>query len=382
MTKILRKIGFWLPLLLLWAIPVGIVMFAYQEAEGSETQALSHELPDTVTVGERDRSFTQKVTLDFSFDEESTAQLGTDGTVTDIFYEPKKKITEGANIVEIDDTTIRAHRGTQPFHRDLSLDDKGKDVTELARYLSTVLGRDILPEYGEKLGDYMEQAIKQYEREIGVEPTGTFQKNYVIYLPDDIQKFGDPAISLGETVTPETELAKPAETVTDVTIKTSEGDFTPGPAPAPYELTAEDLTYEFKDLPLDEKDATTLHKEVLKNDLRLSDGDGDDADLEGEGSDDGENIKTLHNVTFGVQNPTPVGTVPPSAVYANPDGNFCLFQADEKTDGTITTNPIPLENAEAYEGEVSIAAVDAEHVGLEVVRSPHTLTTEQQAECD
>src|SRR5699024_3380178 len=253
-------------------------------------------------------------------------------------------------------------------HRDLSRDDKGKDVTELARYLSTVLGRDILPDYGEKLGDFMEQAIKQYEQEIGVEPTGTFQKNYVIYLPDDIQKFGEPAITIGGTATPETELAKPAETVTDVTIEAKEGDFTPGPAPAPYQFTIEDLTYEFKDLPLDEKDATELHKEILNNARRRTESDGEDDFCEDE-TDDDEQSRTLRNGTFGVQDPTPVGTVPPSAVHATPDGGFCIFEADEKPDGEITTTPIPLENAEAYEGEVSIAAIDADHVGLNIVRS-------------
>src|SRR5690625_1773284 len=161
MKTVAKRLAFLLPLIIVWAIPATLVVFAFQKVGPTESEALSMPLPGTVDVGARERNFTQPVSFTLKFEEEPAAILGASGTVTKINFEPGEKIKQGDALLTVDGITLRAHRGTQPFHRDLTRGDKGDDVRELAAFLSDALAEEIKTDTGDKFGYRLSEAVKK-----------------------------------------------------------------------------------------------------------------------------------------------------------------------------------------------------------------------------
>src|SRR5690625_4482590 len=149
MKTVAKRLAFLLPLIIVWAIPATLVVFAFQKVGPTESEALSMPLPETVDVVARERNFTQPVSFTLKFEEEPAATLADAGTVITITYVPCDKIKQGDALRTSDGITLRAHRDTQPFHRDLTRGDKGDDVRELAAFLSDALAEEIKTDTGD-----------------------------------------------------------------------------------------------------------------------------------------------------------------------------------------------------------------------------------------
>src|SRR5699024_1162648 len=119
----------------------------------------------------------------------------------------------------VDGIRLRAHRGTQPFHRDLTRGDKGDDVRELAAFLSDALAEEIKTDTGDKFGYRLSEAVKKYQRANGAPVTGSFEKGYVVYLTDEITHLGSPTVRLGDQVELGSDFATPAEAVASAKIE-------------------------------------------------------------------------------------------------------------------------------------------------------------------
>lgn len=367
MKTLFKRLAFWLPLLLVWALPAGIIVFAFQNAQAQEEDSLSMPLPTTVDVGSRERAFAQPVMLTLKFDKEPSPVIGASGTVTKINYEHDKKISEGAALITVDQITLRAHRGEIPFHRDLARGDQGKDVTELARFLTVALKEDVAPDANGKFGYRMTEAVKKYQRANGASASGIFEKAYVIFLPDDVTRFGDSTVRVGEQVNAGDEFTKPAETVRSAQISAHDGGLKSAAAPGPYELVIQDVAFTLESLTLDPDIAADIYSELTEAGIEPA-----------PGEDPAE--RSYGSARLAVQNPVEVATVTPSAVYASPSGQFCIFEAHQ--DGEVLTGKaIVLDEVSGFEGEISVSAIDIAHVGKTVIRAPQTLSDAVLAEC-
>lgn len=368
MKTFFKRLAFWLPLLILWAIPAALVAFAFQQAGGAEEEALTMPLPQTVDVGAREQNFAQTVSLKLTFEEEPPAVVGAGGTVTKIDYTPHEEIHAGDAIITLNGITLRAHRSQVPFHRDLARGDSGADVAELAKYLSKQLDEEVSVDQGDKFGYRLSEAVKKYQRQIGAPATGIFEKGYVIYLTDDITQFGPALVRLGDELSPGDEFATPAEAVVAARLDSQDG----GPiktaeVPGPYEMTLNELVIDVDELTFDEEKAREIYETIREAEIRLS-----------ETENPAE--RQFPSVRVAIQNSIEVATVAPGAIYASPSGQLCIFEAHQ--DGaTLTGTAIPLNEAGGFSGEISLTALDIQHVDKTVIRAPQTLSPETLAEC-
>lgn len=143
------------------------------------------------------------------------------GTVTAVRVAPGDTVVPGSAIADIDGLTIRAYFAETALHRTIAREDKGADVAVAQEVLNAVLPGTNLPLSG-KFGPATENAVKSYERKLGIaEPTGVLNPAWFVLLPDDEFTVGDVALRLGQPAPGAGEAAlSGAQEVTEVTVST------------------------------------------------------------------------------------------------------------------------------------------------------------------
>lgn len=170
-------------LVLLWAVPIAGITLLRTEAERAEQKALSLPGPRLATVGSQSDSLSTSVRITIGFSQPVLVKYPFAGTITNVPLQSGSVIVDGMPVLAIDGLPRVAQAGGTPIYRDLSRGDRGPDVARL-RSLLTAVGA------GPELGDSDEYdagvstAVKEFQRRIGVRATGTFERAYVVYIPD------------------------------------------------------------------------------------------------------------------------------------------------------------------------------------------------------
>lgn len=361
--------AFWLPLALLWGAPLAGVLLLTPAADQAEADAAAAPLPTTVEVGARERTGTRSVTVGFDVVTPPAPFIALDGRVTALRYTPGEPIDEGDPLVEIDGTTVRAHRGERPLYRDIEQGTSGKDVRELARYLTAAGVTGATVESGEEAGSALVDAIRAYQKENGAPADGIFRPGYVVHLDPTTLRLAAPEVSVGVRVTDGTVLA-PGDGVADGgAVRSAGGDVVAPDVPGPYVLTGPgDLR-----LPVDGVSFEGEGAEKVRAALRA-------AGVTSMPPNDMTPQEAFSGLSLSAAEPVAVGAVAATAIGAGPGGAFCVFRlaAGAKPE---TATPVRLEVATTLDGETTIAAIDHSLVGESVARVAAHLPAAVTAAC-
>lgn len=365
----LRKAAFWLPLALLWGAPLAGVLLLTPAADKAEADAATAPLPATVEVGARERTGTRSVTVGFDVVTPPAPFIALDGRVTALRYTPGKTLAEGDALVEIDGMTVRAHRGDRPFHRDIEQGTSGKDVRELARYLTAAGVKGATLDRGDTAGRALVDAIRGYEKSNGMPADGIFRPGYVVHLDATTLRLAAPAVSVGVRVTDGTVLA-PGDGVADGgAVRSANGDVVAPDVPGPYVLTGPgDLR-----LPVDAVTFEGEGAEKVRAALRT-------AAVTSMPPNDMTPQETFSGLSLSAAEPVAVGAVAATAIHAGPGGAFCVFRLAPGAKPETAT-AVRLEVATTLDGETTIAAIDHALVGESVARVAAHLPASVKAGC-
>lgn len=365
----LRKVAFWLPLVLLWGAPLAGVLLLTPAAERAEADAAAEPLPTTVEVGARERTGTRSVTVGFDVVTPPAPFIALDGRVTALRYTPGETLAEGDALVEVDGMTVRAHRGERPFHRDIARGTSGKDVRELARYLTAAGVKGATLDRDESAGVALVDAIRAYAKKNGMPDDGVFHPGYVVHLDPTTLRLAAPEVSVGARVTDGTVLA-PGDGVADAgAVLSSDGDVVAPDVPGPYVLTGPgDLR-----LPVDSVTFEGEDAEKIRAALRT-------VGVRSYPPNDMSTQETFGGLSLSAAEPVTVGAVAATAIHAGPGGAFCVFRLTPGAEPETAT-PVRLDLATTLDGETTIAAVDHALVGTSVARVAAHLPGAVRAGC-
>lgn len=180
---------------------------------GAASDPSTHGLTDEIVRGDLEGTTTASGTLRFA--EPRTIQAGGDGIVTDL-PTSGEVIGTGAPLYAIGDTPVYLLHGELPAWRDLVPGAKGDDVRQLQENL-TALGYPV-PVDG-TLGHRTQQAIRDWQKDNGLERTGTVPLGAVVFAEGDV-RIGTVTAAVGDAVTPGSVLFESTSTtqIVDLTI--------------------------------------------------------------------------------------------------------------------------------------------------------------------
>lgn len=366
-TPLGRRFGFWSPLLLLWAVPPLVLALLWPWTASAEKAAVTSEQPSSVIVGERQRDHRENVQLKFALTREGTVHSAVDGLVTAVHAKPGK-LKEGADLISVDGTKIRAHRGEAPFHRDLTAGAQGEDVAELARFL-TKLGHPAQALPGNKVGVSLTAAIKSYQREVGASPDGAFRPGYVIFVPKAVKHLGVPSVKPADQVTAGDAIAAGAERARTLAVLNAEEK----PArilqvPGPLILSKNGAELEVDNLAVDAAGSEKLRRELNAAGIKEY--------VAEEGTE-----AVFSDMTVLVKSPVRQGAVPAGAVYSTVSGQQCVFRVPAQSAALTAAEAVVLNRVGPLESEPTLASIDPELIGTWIVRSPTALAATTLAKC-
>ena len=128
---------------------------------------------------------------------EPVAWNGSSGTVTAIRVAVSEELVAGSAIVDVDGVTRRAYVADTSLFRPLSRGDTGADVKVAQELLNVLVDGVSLPTTG-TFGSATRAAVREYERLLGVTPTGVLDPTWFVLLPTDRYRVGSVSLRLGQ----------------------------------------------------------------------------------------------------------------------------------------------------------------------------------------
>lgn len=264
------------------------------------------------------------ITLDFA-PGESLLSTGRPGIVTESLLVDGAVFHPGGEVLRVDGAIIRGIAGEAPLHRNLSFDMHGPDVRQMQTFLAELGFLDASYVDG-AFGKATYAAVCGYEQSIGVEPTGTFRTDYVVWLPETPFVVASSSILIGAPAPPlGTILASAQATVRGAALKNSSGANLN--LDAPYEVLADGEVIGIVGadglVPADVTELAT----VLE---RVGSANGSpDTDTLGSEQSSGRPANAALAVTIRREVPREATAVPTSAVMAGDNGStFCVWVRD------------------------------------------------------
>ncbi|HLV58596.1 MAG TPA: peptidoglycan-binding domain-containing protein, partial [Natronosporangium sp.] len=172
-----------------WA---GRVTVGSPVADPGEVRTVTYDVVEA-TVG---RALSLNVTVEQPF--VVVGYNGLPGTVTSVA--DTGEVDEGDVLYTVDTVPVRAVTGTVPFWRPLGPGDDGDDVAQLQRALMD-LGY-LAGEADGRFGSGTAEAVRAWQRDLGMEPTGTVRLGEVVAVPVLPAR-----LKLGEAIVPAARLA-------------------------------------------------------------------------------------------------------------------------------------------------------------------------------
>ena len=368
---------FWAPLIALWAVPPLALVLVVPWASSTEESAVATGLPAVVTVGERTRTYSQRVTAEFMVTTAPAPEVATGGVVTAIHRAAGDELPEGAALVSVDGVEIRVHRGA-PFHRDLGQGLQGSDVTELARYL-TQAGFPCAAGPGATVNARVVTAIRSYQKAVGAIVDGTFRPGYVVFLSPETTTSGTLTTSVGSRVDSGDPLFTGVTVPQALSILPDQNEaLRVGEAPGPYLLRVEGTQIPLTTLTPDAAETSVIYRALLELGARPAD---TGTESTGASTSTDGSVSTPHalstekfpGVSIEVATPVSVGTVPTASVYATAQGVRCVFTTPGTSKRPTAATAVVLTSAGPLEGEIAVAAIDHALTGQTIIRDPFSL---------
>lgn len=363
-----RAWRFWLPLAATWIIPVVALVLLIPGAQQVQQSQLSMPAPSLTEVGQVDHVYRQAVDVSVTLPAPRVVRMNISGVVTGVSVHAGDQITEGAELVAINGTPAYASRGDAPLYRDLWRGSTGPDVQAVA----TVLAARGLLDAGavdSRFGPAMVTAVKALQRQMGVVPDGVFRLAYGLYVPADVTTADEVLVAVGDRINSGDELLRGlgAPSVATLTVTGGTGE-APQPPAGALALQVGDLSIALAGVPLGEADRNAVHLALTK--------------AVASGSVSAHQVSDTTTVYSGAVLVTPqpsrVGTVPSTAIFAAGSGALCLFTVSDGDVASAKAEPVVPSGMDGVLGKVS---VPASFVGKTVVTDPVTLDPAVLSRC-
>ncbi|ALS57202.1 peptidoglycan-binding protein [Rathayibacter toxicus] len=176
---------------------VGVLVWSPWSAHNSSaaTTAAPSLRTVEVTTGTVAKTLTQAGNLRYPTLKTVTSHAT--GTITAV-PEVGTTISRGDTLYEVDTAPTVLFTGSFPVWRDLSVGMKGKDVLQLEKNLSALGYFSRVPD--EEFHEQTTEAVKKWQKAIGVPETGTVAQSAIALAPDE-GKIGATQLSVGSAVT-------------------------------------------------------------------------------------------------------------------------------------------------------------------------------------
>ncbi len=362
-----RQWLFWLPLVLVWVLPVAGIALLVPGARDAQQAELSVAAPKTTVVGETETSYRQAVDITVTLPEPVPVTSNAAGVVTHLDVHEGDSIANGAVIAAIDTVPVHAWRGGVPLFRNLAKGDRGPDVTTAASFLASQ--RVLDPKLsGDRFGAAMGNAVSAFQRKSGLHVDGIFQHAWLAYVPKDVKAVGSLAIRVDARVAVGDTLFSGHGAPTSIRFAVAGGTAgeSPRPPDEPLVLQLGDVTVPVSSSTLGKKERATVAAALAEAASKGA------VAAQAEG-----NSTTYSGAVLTAAATTRTGSVPSTAVYVSTSGTTCVFAA---TDTGAQPSAISLASADVAQilGQVS---VPADLVGRTVVADPLALDAATLATC-
>jgi peptidoglycan hydrolase-like protein with peptidoglycan-binding domain len=359
---------FWLPLVLVWVLPVAGIALLVPAARDAQQAELSAAAPKTTVVGETETSYRQAVDVTVTLPDPVPVKSNVAGVVTHLDVHEGDSIANGAVIAAIDTVPVHAWRSGVPLFRDLAKGDRGSDVKAAASFL--VNQRVLDPKLADdRFGAGMDKAVRAFQRKNRLHVDGIFKRAWLAYVPKDVKAVGSLAIRVDARVAVGDTLFSGHGAPTSIRFAVAGG--ATGETPR---LPAEKVVLQLGEAKVPVS-STTLGKDERAT---VATALAEAATKGAVAAQTDGNTTTYTGPVLIAATTTKTGSVPGTAVYVTTGGTTCVFAT---TDTGAQPSAVPLPSAELAEtlGQVS---VPADLVGRTVVADPLTLDAATLATCD
>lgn len=370
-----------LPLLVLWAVPVAGYLYLMPNAKTNESELVASPPPPVVEVGERTSTGMKPLAVKIRNTAGSPLVTPVAGLVTEVSIKQGDPVKTGTLIARIDGAPLYGLVSKVPLFRPIESGNTGDDVSAMCELLHT------LDYYSQstclKADAGVVQAIKAFQRGNQLEPDGVFNQNHTLFLRKAVSAVSSIDVKVGDRL----ELAAPLavhgvglDSVTLIADNASDaslGELTG----VPITLTLGSVEIKLESTELSDEDAKTIGKAVLAQVKK-----GAMAEVESvvpEGGD-GNLTKTYSGARGEFSTPQRTGAVPGSAVYPATNGTSCVFTVPDllatiTKATTVTARPLTMVGMAS--GEIGVATVDEDLIGLNVISDASTLPQETLQSC-
>lgn len=364
-----------LALVALWAAPVGLLAVSVHGAQAEQDRSVTIAAPDIVTVGSREATSRQAVTVTArsGLAPEVTTQL--EGTVTSVAIEHGSELSSHRELFALNGRPVFAFMQETPMYRDLSIGDSGPDVLALARYLASagvLSDNDVDAIFGPR----MRSAVEKYQVQAGYPRDGTFLRSYVVYVPPSFGAVSSVLLRTGQDVSDETTVMTGSSPLDEVEIRSSsDGSPVRDADQGAVTVLVGSEHVSLDSIAVEQQQGSTL---VSVLDTGVSRG-----AITVTRSESDEIVTRQYSGAFVMtERGEPRGSVPATAVYTTAAGRSCLFESGSATTwqerGMLVHR---LNAATADAGELGQSLVDATLIGSSVARDPSMLPQKVLRQC-
>ncbi|ROS52690.1 peptidoglycan-binding protein [Frigoribacterium sp. PhB24] len=364
-----------LALVALWAAPVGLLAVSVHGAKAEQNRSVTIAAPDIVTVGSRDATSHQAVTVTARSGPapEVTTQL--EGTITRVAIELGSELSSHEELFALNGRPAFAFMEETPLYRDLSIGDSGPDVLALARHLvSAGVLRD--NDVDGIFGPRMRAAVEKYQVQAGFPRDGTFLRSYVVYVPPSFGAVSSVLLRTGQEISAETTVMTGSSPVDDVEIRSaSDGSPVRDADQGAVTVVIGSEQVDLNSIAVEEQQASTLIS-VLETGVSRG------AITVTESESDKIVTRQYSGAFIATSRGEPRGSVPATAVYTTATGRSCVVESGSSTtwqEQGMTVHR--LDAATADVGELGQSLIDATLIGSSVVRDPSVLPQKVLRQC-
>lgn len=341
----------------LWLAPALLWLALFLSSQLLENVATTGAATETVRVGQRETMQKQAVNVAIQRGEAIKLRLhqGLEqgATVTAIMLTPGEPVALGKAVLRINEQPVFAYTSPTPFYRQLTQTDTGADVALLQTFLHNSGYGPAASNTTASFDAALTENLKRFQKDNGLEATGTFDPANFIYVPQGFGKITELKVSIG-AVTPADGIAALGEgSILNITLQERKQDQSKN-----VQLPEnENLILQQNG---DESKQTQINAQTLQTENAVS--------LENSLKEWGTEVQTTENETIYNDlllintKSMQVGTAPTTAVTTTPNNDNCIILVNKngKTRAVHT-------NIHQIPGELATIGINPEFIGKKIL---------------
>ncbi len=354
------------PLVGIWLTAAMIAAAAIYVAPIVQSRDVEKPGPAFVRVGSREDAERTSVNVKVTPRAPEEVHGSVDGVVTAVKVSVGQTVATGTPMMTVSGVTVISYVADAPLYRPLTLGDTGADVVQMSAMLHQLGYLSASAAASSTYGAPQAAAVKLLQKAAGATIDGTFTLALVAWVPSASTTVSEIRAVVGSSVADGATLVTTSAEGDAVAVTTADDQaVTPTFSAGPLEFNAGTHHSTVKSLDMTGDEVTALTAE-----LRAA---ADANEISSQTQDDGT---VFNGVIASLAEPRRVGVVPSTALYATPNGAFCVFEQKGRT-----VRATKVDDPGTVDGELGSTAVSAALAGKDVARHPDALTSAERSKC-